>query len=62
MEPDELAELLEEVEALRRQVAALSEAVADARARRLQQESLVARLREELRRERARLTATVPEA
>ncbi len=52
MHADERAELLEELESLRRRVAELSEAVADARARRIHQEALVARLRQELQRAR----------
>jgi chromosome segregation ATPase len=48
MEPEETEELLEEIEGLRRRVADLSEAIADCRARRLQQEGVIARLRAEL--------------
>jgi len=54
MEADETVEMLEEIEALRRRVSELSEAMADCRARRLTQETLIARLREELRSERDR--------
>jgi septal ring factor EnvC (AmiA/AmiB activator) len=53
MDADETAELLDELESLRRRVAELSEAVADARARRIHQDSVIARLRQELQAARA---------
>jgi len=53
MEADETVEMLEEIEALRRRLSELSEAMADCRARRLTQETLITRLREELRVERS---------
>jgi hypothetical protein len=46
---DEVEELIDGAEAQRRRVVELSEAIGDCRARRLQQDSVIARLREELR-------------
>jgi predicted nucleic acid-binding Zn-ribbon protein len=50
MDADETADLLDELESLRRRVAELSEAVADARARRIHLEAVIARLKQDLRR------------
>jgi hypothetical protein len=47
-DPEEAADLLDEMASLRRRVAELSEAVADARAQRIHQDSVIARLRREL--------------
>ena len=58
MDADETADLLEEVEMLRRRVAELSEAVADYRARGLQQQMVIARLEKALRQERTARSVT----
>ena len=53
MNADETTELIAELEALRHRLSELSEAIADCHARRLTQESLIGRLREQLRTARA---------
>ena len=62
MDAEEIAELVEEAAALRQRVGELSELVADYRARALDRETIITRLRRELQAERLRQSAPDPAA
>jgi predicted nucleic acid-binding Zn-ribbon protein len=62
MNRDEVAELGEELEALREQLSRLSDTIADCRAGRAHQEAIISRLQGQLRDERQRRIDDSPRA